>query len=229
MRLFVVLICSTAILSAVPFAWSTDVPRAGGGAFVPSVDSPRAAVAIPGADSDSDVVPTDPNHMIQPQDVLRVQIFGEEDINKHCDMLIVSQDLTITLPLIGVVSARGRTIGQLQEFIQKSYDKDYLVNPQVSVLVLKYSERFVDVIGSVTNQGRKELPALRNFSIVDALALSGGQTRLADLKHVKLTRLSADGRSEVRIIDVDAIIKANGAETVLLQPGDVIFIPERTL
>jgi hypothetical protein len=45
---------------------------------------------------------------------------------------------------------------------------------------------------------------------------------------VKLTRKSSDGESETRDVDVDAIQK-KGARDVTLEPGDVIFVPERVI
>lgn len=191
-----------------------------------SSNSTAAAVTRTSA---SELVATDPSHLLQPQDTLRVQVFGEPDINKQCETVIVSQELTLTLPLLNVFSVKNMTIGAAQELIRKLYDKDFLVNPQVNVMVLKYADRSVNVVGSVTNQGRKEFPSQNDLSIVDAIALAGGQTRLADLKHVKLTRMNADGASEVRVLDVDGMMKSNGAERVLLKPGDTIFVPERTL
>ena len=174
-------------------------------------------------------VPTDPNHLLQPQDVLRVQVFQEEDINDQCKVVPVSQQLTISLPLIGVLNVKNMTIGQVQELIRRRYDKDYLVNPQVNVLVLKYADRSVNVMGSVTKQGRVEFPAQRDLSIVDAISLAGGQTRLADLKHVKLTRRTDAGSTEVKVVDVDAMMKQAGTEPVMLQPGDIVYVPERIL
>lgn len=172
---------------------------------------------------------TKADYVLQPQDVIRVQVFQEEDINKQGDGLSLSQDSTVSLPLIGTISLKGKTVRQAEEMIRALYDKDYIVNPQVSVTVIKYAERSVNVIGSVTNQGRIQFPQERGLTIVDAISLAGGQTRLADLKHVKLTRKNANGDTEVTIVDVDAIMKQAGRESVQLQPGDVIFVPERIL
>jgi polysaccharide export outer membrane protein len=156
-------------------------------------------------------------------------VFQEDDINKQCERIEVSQDYTITLPLIGVLNVQDKTIGQAQELIRSRYNKDFLVNPQVSVMVLRYADRWVNVIGSVTKQGKIEFPDVRDLSIVDAIALAGGQTRLADLKHVKLKRRNANGEDEVTEVDVDAMMKQNGGQSVLLRSGDVIFVPERML
>lgn len=182
-----------------------------------------------GSGADSGMVATDPQHVLQPQDIVRVEIFQEDDLNKQCDGLSVSQNSTLTLPLIGTVSVKDKTVQQVQSEITALYNQDYLVNPQITVSVVKYASRSVNVIGSVTKQGRVDFPPARGLSIIDAISLAGGQTRLADLKHVKLTRINANGESVVRQIDVDAMMKRAGSEPVMLKPGDIIYVPERML
>ncbi len=172
---------------------------------------------------------TKPDYILQPQDVVKVQVFQEEDINKQTEELSLSQDCTVMLPLIGTISLKGKSVRQAEEMIRELYNKDFIVNPQVTVFVTKYAERTVNVIGSVTNQGRIKFPEERGLTVVDAISLAGGQTRLADLKHVKLTRKNANGDTEVTIVDVDAMMKTGGRDPVQLQPDDVIFVPERIL
>lgn len=191
-----------------------------------SANSPDAVPYTPPA---APTVSTDPSHVLHPQDILRVQVFQEDDISKQCEAIMVTHDLTITLPLIGVLDVKNMTIGQVQELIRQRYDKDYLVNPQINVFVVKYADRWVNVMGSVTNQGHIDFPNQRDLSIVDAIALAGGQTRLADLKHVKLTRVDDQGQSQVTEVDVDAMMKKDGGQPIILQPGDNIYVPERIL
>ncbi|HVU36292.1 MAG TPA: polysaccharide biosynthesis/export family protein [Opitutaceae bacterium] len=169
------------------------------------------------------------DYILQPQDVIRVQVFQEEDINKQADGLSISQESTVTLPLIGTVSVKGKTVHQAEEMIRALYDRDYIVNPQVTLTVLKYAERTVNVIGSVTNQGRIQFPQERGLSIVDAISLAGGQTRLADLKHVRLTRRDSNGDPQTTVVDVDAMTKKSGTDPVMLQPDDIVYVPERIL
>jgi polysaccharide export outer membrane protein len=135
--------------------------------------------------------------------------------------------MTISLPLVNSIDLRGRTARQAEEVIRAAYDRDYLVNPQVSVIVVKYAERSVNVVGQVNNAGRVLFPQEKGLTIVEAIALAGGQTRLADLKKVRLTRKTADGETVVEEIDVDALMKRGGRDAVQLQRDDVLFVPER--
>lgn len=167
------------------------------------------------------------DYVLLPQDVIRVHVFQEEDINKQGEVSISSEH-TITLPLIGTISLRGKTVRQAEEMIRKLYDKDYLVNPTVTVTVIKYSDRSVNVTGAVNKAGRVQFPPEKGLTIVDAITLADGHSRLADLKRVKLTRKRSDGEPEVVEVNVDAIIKG-GARDVPLEVGDAVFVPERIL
>src|SRR4051812_46010202 len=70
------------------------------------------------------------DYLLQPQDVLKVQVYQEEDINRQGDVTI-SQEFTVFLPLIGTISMKGKTARQAEGIIRQLYDKDFLVNPQV--------------------------------------------------------------------------------------------------
>lgn len=169
------------------------------------------------------------NYILQPQDVLKVFVFQHEDLNKQTEAVQVSPEHTISLPLVGVISLRDKTARQAEQIIREAYDRDFLVNPQVSVIVVKYSERSVNVLGQVGKPDRIPFPQEKGLTIIEAIALAGGPTRLADLRRVKLTRKLEDGTSLVEEIDVSAMMNKGGRGAVQLRTGDVIYVPERIL
>lgn len=168
------------------------------------------------------------DYVLQPEDVLRVQVFQEDDINKQGEVKI-SQEHTIFLPLIKIISLKGKTVRQAEDLIRDLYNKDFLVNPQVSVAVIKYAERSVSVTGAVNGAGRIVFPPERGLTIIEAISLAGGQHRVADMKRVRLTRKSAGGDPVTMTIDVDSIMKGGARDAVPLENGDTIFVPERIL
>jgi polysaccharide biosynthesis/export protein len=169
------------------------------------------------------------DYLLQPQDVLRVHIFQHEDLNKQSEAVSISQDYTIYLPLIQTISVKGKTVRQAEDMIRAAYDKDFLVNPQVSINVVKYAERAVNVVGQVQKPGRIQFPQERGLTIVEALSDAGGPTRLADLKKVKLTRKNADGETVTEEINVDAMWNRGGRDATPLQKDDVVYVPERII
>ena len=169
------------------------------------------------------------DYVLQPGDVLKVFVFQHDDLNKQMEAVRISEEHSVSLPLVNSINLKGKSARQAEELIRAAYDKDFLVNPQVSVIVTKYAERSVNVVGQVNKPDRVPFPQEKGLTIIEAITLAGGQTRLADLKKVKLTRKQENGDTEVTEIDVDALMKKGGKDAFPLQKDDVIFIPERIL
>jgi polysaccharide export outer membrane protein len=186
--------------------------------------------ALLAAEATAPVNPSTPvaatDYVLQPSDLIRVLIFQEPDLLRE---VRITQEYTITLPLIGTIDLRGRTVRQTEEVIRSLYDKDYLVNPQVNLTVLEYSQRTVQVVGAVNQPGAVVFPPEQKMGLVEAIARAGGQSRIADLKRVRLTRTSSEGKTENFTINVDDLMKGASGEQWLLLKGDVVFVPERLL
>ncbi len=177
----------------------------------------RAAEPDRGASSD---------YVLQPLDLLKVVVFQEPDLERE---VRISQEYSINLPLIGSVNLDGKSVRQAEEMVRQLYDADFLKNPQISIRVLEYTPRTVQVLGAVNQAGTITFTPEKQMSIVEALARAGGHSRLADLKKVRLTRQLGGGRTETFTINVDDVMKGVSSEPWLLQKDDVIVVPERIL
>lgn len=169
------------------------------------------------------------DYVLQPQDVLRIHIFQHDDINRQTESVSISNAFTIFLPLIQAVNVKGKTARESEELVRAAYDRDFLVNPQVSITVVKYAERAVNVVGQVNKPGRIQFPPERGLTIVEALSEAGGPTRLADLKKVKLSRRNTEGETTIEEVNVDAMWNRGGRDAIPLQKDDVIYVPERII
>lgn len=166
------------------------------------------------------------DYILQPSDLLNVQVFQEENLKRD---VRVSQELEVTLPLIGKVSVKGKSVRQTEDLIRDLYNKDYLVNPQVNIVVVEYSKRTVNVIGQVNQPGAVLFPQEQGLTLLDAISRAGGFTRLANREKVKLTRTNADGKTETYIINVDELIKGTSSNSWPLLANDNIFVIERVI
>jgi polysaccharide export outer membrane protein len=166
------------------------------------------------------------DYVLQPSDLIRVMVFQEPDLQRE---VRITQEYTITLPLIGTIDLRGKTVRQAEEIIRSLYDKDYLVNPQINLTVLEYNQRTVKVLGSVNSPGAIPFPPEQKMGLLEAIARAGGFSRIADRKKVRLSRTLADGKTENYIINADEMIQGASAQQWLLTKGDVIFVQERIL
>jgi polysaccharide biosynthesis/export protein len=165
-------------------------------------------------------------YVLRPMDLVKVQVFQEPDLDRE---LRVSQDHTIVMPLVGVIDLRKKTVREAELMIAGLYDKDYLVNPQINITVVEYSPRTINVLGAVNNPGSVIIPPEHTFSLLDAIAKSGGFSRLANRNKLSLTRTLPDGDTRNFSIDADQLVTGDAANKWAVQDGDIIFVPERLL
>ena len=74
--------------------------------------------------------------------------------------------------------------------------------------------------------GSFEIPSEESVTLLEAIAMAGGYTRLADKGHVKVTRIAGN---KTATVTVDTKRESNNAETMSFQilPEDIITVPER--
>lgn len=168
-------------------------------------------------------MPDGGDYVLLPSDFLQIRVFQEADLDREVS---VSQNLTITLPLIGSVDVKGRTVRETETLIRELYDRDYLVNPQVNLTVIRYAERTVNILGSVNSPGPVVFPQEKGLTFLEAIGRAGGFSRLANKNKVRLTRTSLDGAKTTYTIDADKLIDGSAANSWPLQINDVIFVPE---
>lgn len=163
------------------------------------------------------------NYIIQPSDLIRMEVFQEPDMEQE---IRVAADGTITLPLIGVVQVGGLSVNEAQRSIMELYDRDYLVDPHINLLVLQYTERRVEVLGMVNRPGSVLIPPEEEMTLTKAISGAGGHNRLADLTKVRLTRTDDLGRPVVKTYNFSKISKGRDKD-IILQDGDSVFVDER--
>jgi polysaccharide biosynthesis/export protein len=187
-------------------------------------------MAFPGrsaaADGEGGQRPNRASYVLRPMDLIKIEVFDEPDLERE---LRVSQDYNIALPLIGPVSLRGKTVREAERLVRDLYGKDYLVNPQINITVVEYSPRSVNVLGAVNSPGSVVIPAEHPFNLLDAIAHSGGFSRLANRARISLTRTFPDGHTENFTINADKLVTGDASNSWSVADGDVIFVPESVL
>lgn len=166
------------------------------------------------------------DYVLRPADVLQVKVFQEEDLTREVS---ISQEYTISLPLIGTVEVRNRSVRQVEDLIRQLYDRDFIVNPQVTLIVLKYAERSVNVIGSVNSPQAVPFPPERGLTLLEAITRAGGFNRLADRSRVSITRTDDKGVSTTFTVNAEKLIDGKSANLWSLQVNDVVNVPEKFL
>ena len=166
------------------------------------------------------------NYVIQPSDVLALEIYQHTDLKKQ---VRVEGDGSIELPLINKVTVQGMTVAEAQELIRDLYNRDYLVDPQVSLIVLEFSPKFVRVLGLVNSPGVVRIPPDRDLTLTEAIAAVNGFNRLGQPRKVQIKRVDDQGNARTIEVDFNRIMTDPNARDIVLQEGDTVFVPERLL
>jgi protein involved in polysaccharide export with SLBB domain len=214
--LFLNLSGANAQTTIAPRAQPVTVPPQAQTATVPT-QAPPAAVAPQAPSSTLD------NYILSPNDIVLVKVFEDPDLDSQHR---ISQDGTINFPLIGIVQISGRTVTQAASTIRDRLLKGYLRNPQVRVNVIQYASRRITVLGQVQRPGSYVLPNEERVDLLQAIAMAGGFTRLADEGRV-LVRRNVNGVDTILKVNAHAETKNSSSQLFEVQPDDRITVRER--
>ena len=162
------------------------------------------------------------NYILKASDVLQVQVYQEPDLAKE---VRIEADGTIALALIGKVKVAGMTVAESQSLVTNLYNRDYLVDPQISVLVVSFAPKYVHVLGMVGTPGKVMIEPDQDLSLIDAIAQCRGVTRLGNAKKVRIKRTDGSKPFDVNYDE----IRRGDATDILLQEGDTITVQERVI
>ena len=161
-------------------------------------------------------------YVLSPNDMVLVKVYQEEDLETR---MRIARDGTASFPLIGVIQIGGKTVEQASQTIRDLLDKDFLVNPQVTLTVMEFAKRRFTVLGQVQKPGTFEIPNEESITLLDAIAMAGGYSRLANPSRITVTRSVGDRKISV---NVDGKAQAKGTKPPLeVRPDDMITVDER--
>ena len=178
------------------------------------------------------------DYRVRSGDTLNIEVLEDPGLNRT---VLVLPDGTFAFPFAGNTRAGGRSVADIQAALTAALAPNFAAPPNVTVSVgalrppLTEEERRaalmpVYVIGEVTSPGKVDVR--RGTTLLQLLAESGGFTRFAATNRVQLRRVNTrtGQESTVGFNYRDALRGgAIGAGATVLQPGDVVIVPERRL
>lgn len=150
-------------------------------------------------------------------DKLDVRVFQVEDLS--FEELVVDTSGNINMPLIGAVRGAGRTAGEMSSDIAQRLAAQYLRNPQVTVTIKEAANQKITIDGAVTKPGVYEMRG--STSLLQAVAMAEGPTRVADLTKVAVFR-AIDGQRSVALFDLAAIRQGRAPDPAVF--GDDVIV-----
>jgi polysaccharide export outer membrane protein len=191
------------------------------GAPAASTPAPLAS-GIQQSSSDRPVLEhRNPRYMVMRDDVLILSFPLSPELNQT---VTVQPDGYITLLNSGSLFVQGMNIPQITDAIKQAYGK-ILHDPIVNVDLKDFQKPFFVVSGQVTKPGQYDLRY--ETTVSEAIAVAGGLAPTAKTQIFIYHRVSS-GWMEVKKFNLKDILNGkNVNEDAVLQPGDMIFVPEK--
>jgi polysaccharide biosynthesis/export protein len=155
------------------------------------------------------------DQLISAGDVLKITVFEVDDLSRTVQ---VDSTGNISLPLIGLVHAAGKTVRALEAEVAKDYGTAYLQSPDVSVFVADSAGQRVTVEGSVKRAGI--YPVAGDTTLLQVVAQVGGLSDTANREGVYVFRSHGDQKLAAKY-SITAI-RAGRASDPRIYGGDIV-------
>jgi polysaccharide export outer membrane protein len=188
--------------------------QSGSGAESGAANSAKTAPAAPTA-----AKPHDATFIIGNDDVLAINVWKEPDISRS---IPVRSDGKISLPLVGEVQAAGQTPAALEKDIASKL-KNYISEPEVTVMVQQVNSQKFNILGQVVRPGAYVIA--NSPTVLDAIALAGGFRDFAKQKSIYVLRQGPDSETRLPFNYKDVVQGKNMSQNIKLQPRDTIIVP----
>jgi len=171
---------------------------------------------VPSTFAPVDDVPVTPDYVIGPGDQLRLQVWGQ--VNQQ-GSYVVDRTGSIAIPQVGTIHVAGLQFSELTSFLRAQLGRVYR-NFDLNVNMGQLRSIQIFVVGRARRPGSYTIGSLS--TLLNALFASGGPTPEGSLRDIQVRR----GSEVVTHFDMyDLLLHGDKTKDVLLQPGDVIFIP----
>jgi polysaccharide export outer membrane protein len=161
----------------------------------------------------------DAPYVIGIPDVLRVTVWKYPDLSVEAP---VRRDGKISVPLVEDVQAAGLTPEELASAIAKDLTH-FVTRPDVTVIVISPESQTVTVMGGVQQSGI--VPIRGSMGVAEAIGAAGGFTPWANKRDVRVIRI-VDGERVSYRFNYKAYLGGKSDADIMLEPGDVIMVPE---
>lgn len=164
-----------------------------------------------------------PRYKVQRDDVLAISFALAPELNQSAT---IQPDGYINLQGANSIHIEGMTVPEVVEAIKKAYSST-LHDPIVEVDLTDFQKPFFIVTGQVGKPGQYDLRY--DLTVSEAIAIAGGFTPQAKTQIFLYHRVS-EGWVEVRKLSLKDILHGkNVNEDAQMQPGDMIFVPEKLI
>jgi len=159
-------------------------------------------------------------YRLNPGDKLEITVWQEENLKQE---VVVLPDGTISFPLVGHVSAAGKTTEELVSLLRERLSK-YIPDSEINVRLLAAEGNMIYVTGEVKKPGAFVMA--RPMDVMHALSMAEGLTEFARKNKIIVLRREADGQTKSLPFKYGDIEDGENLDSnIMLQSGDTIVVP----
>ena len=155
---------------------------------------------------------------LSPGDVVKLSFVSATELSQSQK---IRADGKLSLPLIGEVTAAGKTLLQFQNDLIRLY-KPQLRNSDVVVTI-------ESAVAQVTVSGAVSKPAKLTFdrptTVFQAIMEAGGPNEYGNLRKVHLVRV-VNGEQLTQVLDLKPAVSGKTINALYVKDGDVIWVPQ---
>ena len=161
-------------------------------------------------------LPVGPDYVVGPGDSLTIDLWGGISTKL---VRIVDRQGRVTLPEAGPVLVSGRSLGEVQQAVQRAIATQYR-DTSTDVSVSRLRTIRIYVVGEVEEPGAYDISSLS--TALNALVGAGGVTPRGSLRSLKHMR----GKQEIEEIDTyDLLLHGVSPDAKKLENGDTLMVP----
>ncbi len=171
----------------------------------------------PSRGGDAFAVDTPPAYPLGPGDKLQITVYNVDDMNQT---VTVDPAGYITFPVLDKVLVQGLSVNDLQKKFEDQLAQ-FVKSPQVSIQLIEYGSRFVNVLGQVRMPGR--IPLKGTFKVLDAISQAGGFTDSSG--DVEIQRRDSAGQLQSKVFSKEELLTGNSEKVnIYVRDQDVINV-----
>jgi len=169
-------------------------------------------------------------YILHPPDEIEVHCSEVPEIDMQSQQ--IRPDGKVSFEKIGEIEAAGKTPAQVANIIQGKILNLYQIEGEhpVDVRVVAFRSKRYYVLGQVSTPGAQTYSG--RDTVLGAIALAGSPTVMAWVDRIQIIRPSAKKNIKPKIFEFNydrAAAHGDATKDVLLQPGDIIYVPPTVL
>lgn len=163
------------------------------------------------------------SYLLDEGDVLKLTVLGLSELSQ--DEIPILPGGLVTLPFVGTVDAKGKTVEELEAMLYKELS-EFLLSPRITLIVIRPREDVVrvQILGMVEDPGYYKINRRDKPTILTAIAMANGFRRRSNPRSVVV--ISRDGL--FRTLSIRKFLNEGGesGEDIALNDGDIVFVRE---